>query len=80
MARPGLFDTDSVPWGWFDVCGQDQGWFDRDLLTAASRPRCTRRAYAWLVAHWTLRALPTAGSKEPTYWTDAARAVAKVAS
>jgi len=32
MARPGLFDTDGVPWGWFDVCGQDQGWFDRDLL------------------------------------------------
>ena len=33
MARPGIFDTDGVPWGWFDTCGQDQGWFDRDLLT-----------------------------------------------
>jgi len=33
VARPGLFDTDGVPWGWFDTCGQDQGWFDRDLLT-----------------------------------------------
>jgi hypothetical protein len=32
MSRQGLFDTDAVPWGWFDVCGQDQGWFDRDLL------------------------------------------------
>ena len=30
--RPGLFDADAVPWGWFDDCGQDQGWFDRDLL------------------------------------------------
>lgn len=30
--RPGVFDTDAVSWGWFDVCGEDQGWFDRDLL------------------------------------------------
>ena len=33
MARPGIFDTDGVPAGWFDECGQDQGSFDRDLLT-----------------------------------------------
>ncbi|MGC1581031.1 MAG: hypothetical protein WA766_06090 [Candidatus Acidiferrales bacterium] len=33
MARPGLLDTTAVPWGLFDKCGQDQGWFDRDLLT-----------------------------------------------
>lgn len=30
--RPGVFDTDAVSWGWFDECGEDQGWFDRDLL------------------------------------------------
>ena len=30
--RQGIFDTAAVPWGLFDVCGQDQGWFDRDLL------------------------------------------------
>ena len=30
--RPGLFDADAVTWGWFDDCGQDQGWFDSDLL------------------------------------------------
>ena len=33
MARPGLLDTNGVPWGWFDKCAQNQGWFDRDLLT-----------------------------------------------
>jgi len=33
MARPGVFDTNAISAGWFDVCGQDQGWFDRDLLT-----------------------------------------------
>ena len=33
MARPGLLDTTAVPWGWFDKCGENQGWFDRDLLT-----------------------------------------------
>ena len=33
MARQGLFDTTAVPAGLFDRCGQDQGWFDRDLLT-----------------------------------------------
>jgi hypothetical protein len=44
MARPGLFDTNAVPWGWFDVCGQDQGWFDRDLLTYLIPTPFRRRA------------------------------------
>ena len=32
MPRQGLFDTTAVPAGLFDKNGQDQGWFDRDLL------------------------------------------------
>lgn len=31
--------------------------------------------FAWLVDHWEPRALPTAGSKEPDYWTPAVSAV-----
>jgi hypothetical protein len=32
MPRQGVYDTTAVPAGLFDKCGQDQGWFDRDLL------------------------------------------------
>lgn len=63
----------------------DRDW-DRALEYAIdSAKRAVDRAedehavYVWLVTNWTLRALPTAGSKEPTYWTDAVRALAAAA-
>ena len=30
----GLWDKTALNKGWFDECGQAEGWFDADLLTA----------------------------------------------
>ena len=38
MPRQGLNDTTAVPAGLFDKCGQDQGFFDRDLLYFPTGP------------------------------------------
>lgn len=57
----------------------DWGRLVADVIASAKRAvestEVEHATFSWLVEHWEPRALPTAGSQEPDYWTPAWRAV-----